>query len=214
MKVISKVLLILQIVLIVVCFSAQLGYGIRCVFGTWSAKTLQEYNNYYKLSYVLLINLVWYILPIIFAIFGLVKVDHHKDPNNYLLAGFLTLIFANLIAGVVMVVDASDEKVEAAEEALLEEIYGHDDCCCCHHEHEEECECECHDHDEKCECEECSKEEAKAEEPVQEEVKAEEPKVEEVKPEEVAQEAKVEEPVQTEEVKPEEQAQPQEENNQ
>lgn len=209
MKVISKVLLILEIVLIAVFFSAQLAYGIRCVVGTWSAKTLQEYNNFIKTANVLLINLVWYILPLAFTIYGLVKVDHHKDPSNYLLAGFLTLVFANLIAGVVMVVDASDEKVEAAEEALLEEIYGHDDCCCCH-DHEE---CE-HEHDEKCECEECSKEEVKAEETKVEEEKKEEP-VQEAKVEEVkVEETKPEEPVQAEEVKPEEQAQPQEESNQ
>ena len=208
MKVVSKVLLILQIVLIAVCFSAQLGYGIRCVFGTWSAKTLQEYNNFYKLACALLINLFWYILPLIFAIFGLVKVDHHKNPNDYLLSGFLTLIFANLVAGILMVVDASDEKVEAAEDALLEEIYGHDDCSC-HHDHEEECECKCHDHDEKCECEECSKEEAKVEEPVQEEVK-----VEEVNAEEPVKEEKIEEQVHADDHKLEEQVQPQEENNQ
>ncbi len=156
MKVVSKVLLILEIIILVLCFGVQLGLGIRCVVGTWSAQTLVQYNQFCINAYVLLINLVWYAIPLGFTIYGLVKVDHHKDPNNYMLAGFLTLVFANLIAGITMIVDASDEKVEAAEEALLEEIYGHDDCYCCHD----------HEHDEDCECEECSKEE-KVEEPAQ-----------------------------------------------
>ncbi len=144
MKIASKVLLILELIGLALCFLVQVGLGGACVLGTWYAKDLETYNMCYQLSYVLLINLVWYVLPFVFTIYGLVKVSHHKDGNHYLLAGILTAIFAGLIPGILMIVDASDEKVEEAEDALIEEIYGHDDCSC-HHDHEDEYECN-HEH--------------------------------------------------------------------
>lgn len=171
MKIASKVLLILELIGLCLGVVIQAGLGVACVLGTWSAKDIETYNLCYTLSYVLLISLIAYILPFIFTIFGLCKINHHKDANNYMLSGFLVLFFASLIPGILMIVDASDEKVEAAEDQLLEEIYGHDDCECCDHD-EEECEdheCECHhEHEEKeCKVEEC-KAETEKEEPKKE----------------------------------------------
>lgn len=147
MKIASKVLLILELIGLCLLCLVQAALGGACVIGTWYAQDIETYILCYRMSYVLLINLAWYVLPLIFTIYGLCKVSHHKDGNHYLLAGILTAIFAGLIPGILMIVDASDEKVEEAEDALIDEIYGHDECC--HHDHDEDCECKC-----ECVCEE------------------------------------------------------------
>ncbi len=175
MKIASKVLLILELVFIGICVLLHLSIGLAGVAGTYSATTHEEYILCLNIASIFLYSIFIYALPLAFTIYGLVKVNHHKDASNYMLAGFLVLFFANIIPGILMICDASDEKVSEAEDSLFDEIYMDEDCDCCH----------CND--EECECEECNcnhEEVESKEEGSNEEVKENEEQVENNEPKE------------------------------
>lgn len=143
MKIASKVFLIIELILIGVLIIIHISFGCIEVMKTYTASEKMAYLASYSLATWAFASLAIYLLPLTFTIYGLVRVEKHKNPSNYMLAGFLTLFFSNFIAGILMICDASDEKVIKAEDELLNEFYGecnydecnYDDCDC-------ECECE------------------------------------------------------------------------
>lgn len=138
MKTASKVLLIIELILICILMLVHVGGGLLGVFGTYGASDIETYTSSYNLAIISFSTLAIYLLPFVFTIYGLVKISKHKNPSNYMLGGFLVLFFSNWLAGILMVCDASDEKVLKAEDDLFDEIYGECDCEECNHDHEEE----------------------------------------------------------------------------